>query len=84
MMSNHTKKAVPNRRRIEAYLAEAQKLTRTGSWVWDVRTQTVLYCSEEMFRIFGLDPREDLPTRKNFRLRVHPDDRDLVDREFEQ
>ena len=83
-MSNHTKKAVPNRRRIEAYLAEAQKLTRTGSWVWDVRSQTVLYCSEEMFRIFGLDPREDLPTRKNFRQRVHPEDRELVDSEFAQ
>ncbi len=68
--------------RSEAYLAEAQKLTHTGSWAWDVRTQRVLYCSDEMFRIFGLDPLQTLPTRKNFRQRVHPEDRDWVDKRF--
>jgi PAS domain S-box-containing protein len=61
--------------RSEAYLAEAQKLTHTGSWVLDVRNQKVLYCSEEMYRIYGLDPRKSAPTRENFRQRVHPDDR---------
>jgi PAS domain S-box-containing protein len=70
--------------RSEAYLAEAQKLTHTGIWVWDARTQRALYCSEEMFRIFGLDPRQDLPSRKNFRRRVHPEDRDWVDKRFER
>ena len=70
--------------RSEAYLAEAEKLTHTGSWAWDVRTQKVLYCSDEMFRIFGLDPLESLPTRKNFRQRVHPEDRDWVDKRFER
>jgi PAS domain S-box-containing protein len=76
--------AQENLSRSEAYLAEAQKLTHTGSWVWDARTQKVLYCSEEMFRIFGLDPLQDLPTRKNFRQRVHPEDRDWVDKRFER
>jgi PAS domain S-box-containing protein len=70
--------------RSEAYLAQSQKLTRTGSWAWDLRTQRVLYCSDEMFRIFGLDPRESLPTRKTFRQRVHPEDRDGVDKRFEK
>jgi PAS domain S-box-containing protein len=70
--------------RSEAYLAEAQKLTHTGSWAWDVRNQRVLYCSDEMFRIFGLDPLESLPSRKNFRQRVHPEDRDWVDERFER
>jgi PAS domain S-box-containing protein len=70
--------------RSEAYLAEAEKLTHTGSWAWDVRTQMVLHCSDEMYRIFGLDPLETLPTRKNFRQRVHPEDRDLVDKRFER
>jgi PAS domain S-box-containing protein len=70
--------------RSEAYLAEAEKLTHTGSWVWDARTHKVLYCSEEMFRIFGLDPRESLPTRENFRQRIHPEDRDWVKKEFER
>jgi PAS domain S-box-containing protein len=70
--------------RSEAYLAETEKLTHTGSWAWDVRTQKVLYCSDEMFRIFGLDPVESLPTRKNFRQRIHPEDRDWVDKRFER
>ncbi len=65
--------------RSEAYLAETQKLTHTGTWAWDARSQKVLFCSEEMFRIYGLDPQVDLPTRKNFRQRVHPEDRNRVD-----
>jgi PAS domain S-box-containing protein len=69
--------------RSEAYLAETQKLTHTGSWVWDMRSRKVLYCSEEMLRIFGLDP-QTIPSRKNFRQRVHPDDRDRVDARFER
>src|SRR6266704_3151686 len=69
--------------RSEAYLAQAQKLTRTGSWAWDPRTENVLYCSEEMFRIFGLDPRESLPSRDNFRQQIHTEDRDWVTKRFE-
>jgi PAS domain S-box-containing protein len=64
--------------RSESYLAEAEKLTHTGSWVWDPRTEKVLYCSEEMFRIFGLDPRKSLPTRHNFRKLIYPEDRDRI------
>jgi PAS domain S-box-containing protein len=65
-------------------MAQAQKLTHTGSWAWDPRTDKVLYCSEEMFRVFGLDPRESLPSRDNFRQRIHPEDRDWVTKRFEQ
>jgi PAS domain S-box-containing protein len=68
--------------RSEAYLAETQQLTHTGSWAWDARNERVLYCSEEMLRIFGLDPEEHLPTRKDFRQRVHPEDRNRVDESF--
>src|ERR1700751_5495805 len=71
-----------NLQRSESYLAETQKLTHTGSWAWDARSQRVLYCSEEMFRIYGLDPQADLPTRKNFRQRVHPEDRNRTDARF--
>jgi PAS domain S-box-containing protein len=71
-----------NLQRSESYLAETQKLTHTGSWAWDARSQRVLYCSEEMFRIYGLDPQMDLPTRKNFRQRVHPEDRNRTDERF--
>jgi len=62
--------------RSEAYLAEAQKLTHTGSWAWDVRNQKVLFCSDEMFRIYGLDPSTSAPARENFCRQLHPEDRD--------
>jgi PAS domain S-box-containing protein len=70
--------------RSEGYLAEAQKLTHTGSWAWDPRTEKVLYCSDEMFRIFGLDPRESIPSRETFRQQIHPEDRDWVKEMFEE
>jgi PAS domain S-box-containing protein len=73
-----------NLERSEAYLAQAQKLTHTGSWAWDPRTEKVLYCSDEMFQIFGLDPRESLPSRDNFRQQIHPEDRDWVKKKFEE
>jgi PAS domain S-box-containing protein len=65
-------------RRGEAYLAEAQRLTRTGSWAYDPRAGETTYWSEELFRIFGLDPERGLPTNEEFWDRIHPDDRDSV------
>jgi PAS domain S-box-containing protein len=70
--------------RSKDYLTEAQKLTHTGSWAWDPRTGQVLYCSEEMFQIYGLDPRSSLPSRENFRQQIHPEDRDWVTERFEE
>jgi len=43
-----------NLERSEAYLAQAQKLTHTGSWAWDPRTEKVLYCSDEMIPDFRI------------------------------
>jgi PAS domain S-box-containing protein len=63
-------------RRSEAYLAEAQRLTKTGSWAYDPATEKALYWSDEMFRIHGLEPQQGPPTSKAFLEHVHPDDRD--------
>src|SRR6202165_4076514 len=78
------KLAQENLQRSEAYLAQAEKLTHTGSWAWDPRTDKVLYCSEEMYRIFGLDPRKSLTTRENVRQQIHPEDRDWVRKRLER
>ena len=64
--------------RSEAYLAESQKLTQTGSWAWDTRTDQMVFYSEEVFRIYGLDPRHGAPTIETLLARVHPDDRARV------
>jgi PAS domain S-box-containing protein len=63
-------------RRSEAYLTESQRLTHTGSWAWDPRRERLIYCSEELFRIFGFDPPGAVPPIEMFGDRVHPKDRE--------
>ncbi len=72
------KRAEETLRRSEAYLAEAQKLTQSGSWAWNVRTGDAFW-SQEMFRILGYDPDKTKPTRSHFLERVHPEDRPLIE-----
>jgi PAS domain S-box-containing protein len=71
------KHAEQARRRSEAYLAEAQRLAKTGSWAYSPAAEKGIYWSDEMLRIFGLDPqRSNLPDREEFLRMVHPEDRD--------
>src|SRR3989454_537139 len=61
--------------RSEAYLAEAQGLTHTGSWAWRVAGRDVLHVSEEWYRIYGFDPEEGMPAWEQRLRRIHPEDR---------
>src|SRR5207253_5339503 len=69
------KHAEESLRRSEGYLAEAQKLTHTGSWAWRVAGREALHLSEEWYRIYGFDPEEGLPAWKKRLQRIHPEDR---------
>jgi PAS domain S-box-containing protein len=69
------KRAEEALRRTAAYLAESQRLTHTGTFVSDQTTRP-LYWSEELFRTFGFDPRDGLPSREQPLERVHPEDLD--------
>jgi PAS domain S-box-containing protein len=62
--------------RSEAYLAEAQRLSHTGSFGWRVSTGEIVW-SEETFRIFQYD-RTMKPTVELMLQRVHPEDAALV------
>ena len=62
-------------RRSEAYLAEAQRLTHTGSWAQSMTTGEATHSSEEHDRLFGFDPEGGLPSAEEFRQRIHPEDR---------
>ena len=75
------KKAERELRRSEGYLAEAQKLTHTGSWAWNVRTG-VLFWSREIFSIYDYEYQEMGPTWPQFLERVHPEDRPVVEEIF--
>ena len=73
---DEAKKAENSLRRSEAYLAEAQWLSHTGSSAYTDRE--VLYWSDETYRIFGLDPRNGVPSREAAIQTIHPDDRERV------
>ena len=62
--------------RKEAYLAEAQRLSHTGSFGWYVSSGKI-YWSEETFRIFEIAPAIQ-PTLQLALKRIHPEDRHLV------
>jgi PAS domain S-box-containing protein len=68
-------------RRSEGYLADAQRLIRTGSWAWNVATRQSVYWSQENHRLFGFDPEGGIPSDEEFYQRIHPEDRDRVRRE---
>ena len=69
-------------RRSEAYLAEAQRLTHTGSFGWSVQSGEIRW-SDETFRIFECDPKTK-PTLEVILLRTHPEDIAFVKQTIER
>src|SRR6266481_4916349 len=66
------------RRESEAYLAEAQRLSHTGSWAWVPATGEIRYWSEETYRVLGFDPDAGPPRFEKFFRRLHPEDQGRV------
>jgi formate hydrogenlyase transcriptional activator len=69
-------------RRSEAYLSEAQRLSHTGSFGWDVLSGEI-YWSDETFRIFELEPKTKITTDLIVQ-RTHQDDRHAVQQLIER
>ena len=69
-------------RRSEAYLTEAQRLSHTGSFGWDVASGEI-YWSDETFRIFECDPATT-PNVQTVLERAHPEDREDVRQTIER
>jgi PAS domain S-box-containing protein len=73
--SRERARAEESLRRSESYLTEAQRLTHTGSWVWQVAGRKALHLSDEWYRLYGFDQEKGPPVWEE-RLRcIHPDDR---------
>jgi len=66
------------RRESEAYLAEAQRLSHTGSWAWTPATGEMRYWSDETYRLLGFDPEAGPPRFEKFFGRLHPEDQGRV------
>ncbi|WP_017299446.1 PAS domain-containing protein [Nodosilinea nodulosa] len=67
----------------EAALTEAQHMVHLGSWELDTLTHDLTW-SEEMFRIFGLDPRQPEPAYVEHLKSIHPEDRDRLEHHLAQ
>jgi PAS domain S-box-containing protein len=71
-------------RESQVHLAEAQRLSHTGSWALTPATRKILYWSEECYRIWGFDPVQGLPNRETVWQRIHPGDRDRMYKETQE
>ncbi|MBC8549357.1 MAG: PAS domain-containing protein [Candidatus Brocadiales bacterium] len=60
-----------------ARLNKAQRIAEIGSWELDLITNT-LYWSDEVYRIFDLEPQQFVATYEAFLDNIHPDDREFV------
>jgi PAS domain S-box-containing protein len=81
---DEAKKAEDQLRRSEAWLTQAQRLSRTGNCVYDATTTHYLYWSDESYRIWGFDPLQGLPSREDMWQRIHPNDRDSARKEVQE
>ena len=69
-------------RRSAAFLAQAQQVSRTGSFSWRVATDEITW-SEQMYRIYELEPGTTI-TLDVIHTRVHPEDLTLYEKMVEQ
>jgi PAS domain S-box-containing protein len=71
-------------RESETYLAEAQRLSHTGSWAWNPATGENRYWSDECFRLMGFDPAGGMPPFGTVVQRFHPDDQPIFAERLER
>ena len=64
-------------RKTQESLALAQRIAHMGSWDWDLVTDQLAW-SDEICRIFGLEPQQFGATSQAFFDSVHPDDRKMI------
>jgi PAS domain S-box-containing protein/putative nucleotidyltransferase with HDIG domain len=77
------RKADERLRRSEASLVEAQRIAHLGNWDFDLVNDHVSW-SDEIFRIFEVDPEKYAASYERFLATVHPDDRERVERSYRE
>ena len=77
------KQAEQQLRRSEAFLAEGQRISHTGSWGWVLSSGEVTW-SEEQYRMLGFEPGRAEPSVALFLTAVHPEDRSRVRHALEE
>ncbi|MDH4285022.1 MAG: PAS domain-containing protein, partial [Gallionellaceae bacterium] len=75
------KKAEEALRESETRLTEAQRIARIGNWELDL-VNNKLWWSEEIYRIFEINPNEFTASYEDFLAAIYPDDREAVNRAY--
>jgi len=75
-------KALNDLARAHASLKEAQEVAHIGSWEWDIPENKVTW-SDELYRLWGLEPESDEITYERYLETIHPDDRELARKTIE-
>jgi PAS domain S-box-containing protein len=60
-----------------ASLAEAQEVAHIGSWDWNIHADRITW-SDELYRLYGLEPRAGGMTYDEYLARLHPDDAEMI------
>ena len=68
-------------RKREAILSESQRVGHIGSWELDLITNTLTW-SDEVYRMFELEPEQFGATYEAFLDNIHPDDREMMDKAY--
>lgn len=66
----------------ERLFKNAEAITHIGNWSWDIESNKIVW-SDEMYRIYGLEPQSEEITFERFMSLVHPDNRDSRMKEIE-
>src|SRR5580698_7832513 len=64
-------------RQREALLMHAEQVTGTGCWEYNVETRQRVW-SNQVFRLYGFDPKNGIPSEETMFAMIHPDDRERV------
>jgi len=65
----------------EKILKKSQQIANVGNWVYDIKNN-ILFWSDEIYRIFGMNPQEFETSYEAFLNVIHPDDREKVDNAY--
>lgn len=63
--------------------SEAQEITHLGNWEWNMVDNSLIW-SDEIYRIFSLEPQSVIPSYDTFTSYIHPEDREEVSRRIEE